>query len=212
MKIGDQLQDLESFFSTLKETEGFDVFIERHDPDSDADIAKLEQTLGYSVHPEIAAMWRRGAVSVSGEMKHDSFVAIGRDFCSTSIVMRDLETLRDIAKQSQSQDPPEAGSPNAEFVRLAREGFPLSFENPVLASDATGAIYFLNFKDCDARKVGSTLSEHLSAWVASGAFSQLDEEGGQEALLAKVQPHLPAWAKDVKANAWLDTYRAVYFS
>lgn len=212
MSISERLQDIESFFARLAEADGFEVYVDTEGPASDDDIAEVEKALGYPVPAQVATMWRRGFVSTSGTMEHDSFVAIGRDFCSPSVVLRELGTLREVAKQWEGREPPEPATPTAEFVRLAREGFPLSFENPVLASDASGAIYLLNYKDCDARKVGDSLSDHLTAWLAAGAFSQLDDEAGQVALLDAVRALLPAWAKVAGPNVWLDTYRALYFT
>jgi cell wall assembly regulator SMI1 len=193
--IAQKLQDLEAFFEKLGEVDGFEVYVDRAQPAGDEDIAKIEQVLGYAVHPEIAAMWRRGVASISGTMSHDSFVAIGRDFCSTDIVLREIAQFRDVAQERATGEPPEPGSPTATFDRLVREGFPLSFENPMLASDASGAIFLVNMKDLDAREVGGTLSQHLTAWLAAGGFSQLDDEGGGRALIEAVRPLLPAWAR-----------------
>jgi hypothetical protein len=210
--IAQQLHDVEHLFGRLGDAEGFEVYVDPLDPGSEEDVATLEQKLGYAVHPEIAAMWRRGFVSTSGTMEHDSFVSIGRDFCSPDIVLRDISKLRDIAAQWDGQEAPEPGSTTAEFVRLAREGFPLSFENPILVSDRSGAIYLFNHKDREARKVGNTLSEHLTAWLAAGGFNAVDDLAGQVALLEAVGPLLPAWASPSTPNVWLDTYRDVYFS
>lgn len=70
----------------------------------------------------------------------------------------------------------------------------------------------VNYKDCDARKVGSTLSEHLAAWLGAGAFNQVDDAEGQAALAIAVRSHLPGWAIGAGANVWLETYRDLYFS
>lgn len=201
------LEDLEAFFSALSQQDGFDVTMDREAPASAAELSSLEQALGYAIPADIAAMWRRGWVSTSGTMEHDSFVAIGRDLCGPGIVSRDLSDLRALAGTSAEDD----GTPTATFRRLAREGFPLSFENPVLASDASGAIYLLNYKDVEARRVAASLRDHLASWLGAGAFSQLDEEAGGAALVDAVRPLLPAWA-EAAPNAWSEAYRAIYFA
>lgn len=200
------LDDLATFFSALSERDGFDVTVDREKPTTEAAIRALEQALGYAVPTEIAAMWRRGWVSTGGSMEHDSFVAIGRDLCGPDIALRDLSTLRDRAADPEGDDE----TPFGVFGRLAREGFTLSFENPVLASDASGAIYLLNFKDAEARKVASSLRDHLVSWLGAGGFCELDDEGGAAALLEAVRPSLPAWVEP-PPNAWSETYRAIYF-
>ena len=207
--IVNQLSDVDAFFRELSKQPGFEVYGDDLPVAADAEIAAVEEVLGYPIPSEIRALWTSGVKVWQGTFQHDSFVSFGRDLCGPDIALRDLPTLRERADDPLSADAPEE---TREFVRLAKEGFPISFENPILVSDSGGAIYLMNFGDVAATRLAASLSEHLADWLRAGGLVQIDDEEGYRAFMSKVAATLTAWARGGGASKWLEYYRQTYWS
>jgi len=203
--VEQQLTTLETFFNELRGIKDMVLNERPVEPQSPADIAEVEKALGYPLPGDVATLWRRGFACMKGYLENPH-VSVGWDFTDCASVLEGISDLRGIAGDAEGD---EEGA-NGEFYRLAREGFPITFENPVLATDASGAIYYLNFKDCDAYELAPSLAGFLATWLKAGTFRNVDSVAAYGAFLEAIKPALPAGFEPSPENTWWETYRTKY--
>lgn len=179
------------------------------------DLAALGAALGWTLHPDLAALWRRGIDVPQGAGNDDPAVDVGFSFVEASRAAEELQGDHDLyAEHWEARDTAgELEGAERDFAHLLRDGVSLTYENPRLFADREGQIWLVNTSDCVAHKVATTLGAFLETWIAAGLASRAESQEGADAWHARTQPHVPAaLQRPVAANAWLQAYGRIFWA